>query len=123
MNKTLLHIFQAYQLVPSERMVLLYIAQSPCITYDTLATYTGLSADRTRRVIWKLRDAGLICLNKAHKEATTVTLAGVCMHERDWSEYVEISDKPDVRETFEAFADSPSEDNAIFVIKAVEESL
>ena len=123
MNKTLLHIFQAYQLVPSERMALLCIAQSPGITYDTLATYTGLSADRTRRVIWKLRDAGLICLNKAHKEATTVTLAGVCVHERGWSEYVEISDKPDVYKAFQNFAEDHTEDNAIFVIKAVEESL
>lgn len=123
MNNRLLAMFTTLQPSTTERLAIILIKSQPGITYPELSVQMGVTIDRARRIVWKLRDAGLVALKKSHKEFTTVHAAGEAARERDWQDYVDVADQPLVYEALQAFAGDSTEDNAITLIQAIEEHL
>ena len=127
MNKHYLTLFKRHDLSTPERLAVICIgaAGTKGITYEQLADQMGIKKDRACRVAWGLRDRGLVFIPVVYKEARIIRLSDDAQADvaLTWGDYVTISDKPDVYKAFQNFAEDHTEDNAVFVIKAVEKSL
>lgn len=124
MNKKFLSLFQQHDMNTSERLAILCIAAAhDGITYDELAEQMGVLKDRACRVVWKLRDLGIVDVPVVHKEARVITLVTPDAYRRTWDEMSEFSDKMEISTAINNFAEDHNEDNAVAMLMDIERYL
>lgn len=127
MNKHFLSFFKLHDLSTPERLAVLCIhnTRGAGITYEQLADVMGITKDRACRIAWGLRDRGLVFIPVVYKEARLIKMSDDAQADlaRTWQDYVDVADQPDVNTALQNFAEDSTEENATYIIQAVEQYL